>query len=248
MKFRLLAYCFFAVSFFSFSQKEIVSQNGAWLMYFGNHRLSEKWGIHTEYQFRRSDFLKNWQQSLTRIGVDYHLGGQNTVTAGYGWIVSFPYGEQPIAVTTTEHRIWQQFATKSSAGRFNLDHRYRLEQRFIENAFLNDVEEKEVDGFKFLQRTRYRFMISMPLNRKTMEDNTLFLALYDEMFIGFGKGTGKNILEQNRLFGSIGWRFNTQSNVQLGYMNQLLIKSDGIKMERNHNFQLAWTYNFDFRN
>jgi hypothetical protein len=35
------------------------------------------------------------------------------VTGGYGWIRSFPYGEQPIVETFDEHRIWQQLVTKS---------------------------------------------------------------------------------------------------------------------------------------
>ena len=229
MKTWLIPIYFLFLTFSTFGQKEIAAQNGAWLMYFGNHRLTEKWGIHTEYQFRRSDFVNDWQQSLARIGVDYHFNNQNSLTAGYGWIVSFPYGEQPIAVNTTEHRIWQQFINKSVSGRFNFNHRYRL------------------DGFKFRQRARYRFMVSIPLNRKTMEDKTLFLSVYDEVFLGFGKGIGKNILDQNRLFGSIGWKFNARSNVQLGYLNQMIIKGDGIHLERNHNLQVSWTYNLDFR-
>ncbi|PHR30390.1 MAG: hypothetical protein COA38_10450 [Fluviicola sp.] len=247
MKTWLIPICILFMTFSAFGQKEIVTQNGAWFMYFGNHRLTEKWGIHTEYQLRRSDFVKDWQQSLARIGVDYHFNPQNSLTAGYGWIVSFPYGEQAIAVNTTEHRIWQQFINKSVSGRFNFNHRYRLEQRFIENASLNGIQEKEVDGYKFRQRARYRFMISIPITRKTMEDKTLFLSLYDEVFLGFGKGIGKNILDQNRLFGSIGWKFNGRSNVQLGYLNQMIFKSDGIHIERNHNVQLSWTYNLDFR-
>jgi hypothetical protein len=77
------------------SQKQIDNQNGAWLMYFGNHKLTEKFSLHTEYQWRRSDYFNNWQQSLARVGIDYHFNKQNSVTAGYGWIVSYPYGEQP---------------------------------------------------------------------------------------------------------------------------------------------------------
>ena len=229
----------------TFGQKQIANQNGAWLMYFGNHKLSEKFSLHTEYQFRRNELFNNWQQSLARVGLDFHFDKQNSVTAGYGWIVSFPYGEQPIAVNTTEHRIWQQFINKTNYGRFYFHHRYRLEQRFIENAFLNTANEKEVDGFKFRQRARYRFLLSIPLNHSSMQDNTLFLSLYEEVFLGFGKGIGRNILDQNRLYGAIGWRFNAKSNVQLGYLNQFVIKSDGLKMERNHNLQLSWTYNFD---
>ena len=34
--------------------------------------------------------------------------------------------------------------------------------------------------------------------------------------------------------------------LQAGYLNQFIVKSDGINMERNHQFQAAVTYNFDF--
>lgn len=242
----LITMMFLMTSFVSIGQKNIANQNGAWIMYFGNHKLSEKFSLHTEYQFRRTDFVNNWQQSLARIGLDYHFDKNNAVTAGYGWIVSFPYGQQPISVYTNEHRIWQQFITKSSYGRLNFNHRYRLEQRFIEKAFLNSSNEREVDGFKFRQRARYRFLVAIPLIHKTMSDKTLFLGFYEEVFLGFGTGIGKNILDQNRLYGAIGWKFNAKSNIQLGYLNQIIVKSNGIDMERNHNLQLSWTYNLDF--
>ncbi|MFT6199912.1 MAG: hypothetical protein ACJAQ2_001691, partial [Vicingaceae bacterium] len=67
----------------SFAQKNIEPQSNSWWMYFGNHKINEKYSLHTEYQFRRSDFAKNWQQSLARIGVDYHINKENAITVGY---------------------------------------------------------------------------------------------------------------------------------------------------------------------
>lgn len=242
----IIASLLFGVLNLATAQKEIDTQFGSWWMYFGNHKVSEKLSIHTEYQFRRADFTANWQQSLARVGLDYHFNKQNALTAGYGWIISFPYGTQPIAVNTTEHRIWQQFVTKSNSGRFYFNHRYRLEQRFIENASLNMADDKVVDGFKFRQRARYRFLLSIPISKPKLEDNTLFVGFYEEVFLGFGSGIGKNILNQNRLFGALGYRFNARTNVQLGYLNQFVVKSDGVRMERNHMLQLSWTHNLDF--
>jgi hypothetical protein len=182
-----------------------------------------------------------------RIGLDYYLPNKTQLTGGYGWIVSFPYGEQPIPVKFNEHRIWQQLILQQKSGRFYFHHRYRLEQRFLENAFINTANEKETDGFRFRQRGRYRFLISIPITHKTMEDNTLFFAAYDEVFLGFGKGIQKNILDQNRLFFALGWRFDADFNVQMGYLNHYVIKGDGIRKENNHTLQLGITYNLDFR-
>jgi hypothetical protein len=230
------------------AQTVTATQFNSWFMYFGNHKLNDKFGLHTEYQFRRSDFVKDWQQSLMRVGIDYYLPNKGMATGGYGWIVSFPYGEQPIAVKSTEHRIFQQLILQQKIGRFHFNHRYRLEQRFLENASLDINGEKVVDGFNFKQRARYRFFVSVPISKPKMEDNTLFLAFYEEVFLGFGNGVQKNILDQNRLYFALGWRFDKDFNVQLGYLNHRVIKSDGVRSENNHTLQLGISYNLDLRN
>ncbi len=246
MKNLIIISAFLLVFFNGFSQKEIVSQNDGWAMYFGNHKLNKNWGIHTEYQWRRSDYFNSWQQSLMRLGIDYYAKNGMQITAGYGWIKSFPYGKQASLYAYNEHRIWQQLILKNSFPRLEVQHRYRLEQRFIEQKAvdLNGIYKHE--QFNFRQRIRYRFLVNIPLTNKEMIDNTLFLSLYDELFVGFGKGIGKNIVDQNRLYGALGWRFNKNIHVQLGYLNQFIIKADGVKMERNHTIQAAITYNLDF--
>lgn len=241
----VVLFCSTAFSFVA--QKDIATQSNAWVMYFGNHYLSDKWGIHTEYQWRRNQFFEHWQQSLMRIGVDYYATNKAQYTLGYGWIKSFSNGKQPIAHYNNEHRIWEQFVLKNDLGKFQFQHRYRLEQRFIENWVPTTEGAYQTDGFLFRQRIRYRFLLNAPLSRKEMADNTLFLSLYDEVFLGFGKGIGKNVMDQNRIYAALGWRFTKNVNLQLGYLNQYIIKSDGIKAERNHTLQVGFTYNLDFR-
>ncbi len=234
------------------AQKIISPQSHGWIMYFGNHKFNDRWGLHTEYQWRRAgrdesaNVFQDWQQSLLRVGVDYYAKNLTQWTAGYGWIKTFEYGDQPISHSFNEHRIWEQFIVKNKVGRVDIQHRYRLEQRFVEQYKLGTSGEYEQNGYAFRNRIRYRFMVTVPLSRKELKDNTLFLSIYDEPFLGFGKGIGKNILDQNRLYGALGWRFNKDFNVQLGYLNQYVVKTDGIKAERNHTLQLSMTYNFNF--
>jgi hypothetical protein len=78
-------------------------------------------------------------------------------------------------------------------------------------------------------------------------DNTLFFAAYDEPFLGFGRGIAKNVLVQNRLYAALGWRFNAACHIQLGYLNQYIVKKDGVQAERNHTLQSALIYNLDLR-
>lgn len=240
------------LSFFAivFAQKEIANHQNGWISYLGNHKLSNKIGFHTEYQWRRENGFQHWQQSLLRVGIDYNLNSSFSITAGYGWIETFPYGEQPVIHEFTEHRIWQQFNQKNKVEttlkNFEIHHRYRLEQRFLDTYSLNNSNEIIQGNTIFRQRVRYRLMFMIPLNKKQLEDNTLFLNVNNELFVGFGKGIAKNVFDQNRYNTSLGWRFNSNFSIQLGYLNQYIIKSDGIKAERNHTLLISTNYNLDF--
>jgi hypothetical protein len=55
-----------------------------WYTYFGTFKLSNKLGLHTEYQFRRANVITDWQQSLLRLGLNYHLHPAVQLRVGYG--------------------------------------------------------------------------------------------------------------------------------------------------------------------
>ncbi len=44
-----------------------------WYTYNGDHKLANRWELHTEYQWRRIDLIRSWQQSLKRVGLVYKL-------------------------------------------------------------------------------------------------------------------------------------------------------------------------------
>lgn len=223
------------------AQKEIVSQYHGWYMYFGNHKLTDKISLHTEYQWRRADWIKTWQQSLLRLGVDYRLNDAAVVTLGYGHIVTWPYGEQPVPEKFTEHRLWQTLTLTQRQERFYFNHRFRPEQRWLEGNVFGQ------EGWVYRNRMRYRFLVNYPLTKKEMGPKTLFVSVYDEIFIQFGPNFDRNYLDQNRLFGALGYQFSSKGNVQLGYMQQYVVKGDGLEAERNHTLQISLTYNADFR-
>ena len=248
---KILVFIFIWCHFKSFiAQKDIATHQNAWVTYLGNHKLTKKIGLHTEYQWRRENSFQNWQQSLLRLGVDYHLNTSFSISGGYGWIETFPYGEQPVLNEFTEHRIWQQFNQKNKVEttfkNFEIQHRYRVEQRFLDTYSLNNANEIIQGNTIFRQRVRYRLMFMIPLSKKSLEENTLFLNVNNEVFIGFGKGIAKNVFDQNRFNAGLGWRFSSNFSFQLGYLNQYIIKADGIKAERNQTLLISTIYNLDF--
>jgi hypothetical protein len=48
------------------------------------------------------------------------------------------------------------------------------------------------------------------------------MAVYDEIFIGFGKNVQANVFDQNRLGVLFGYRFNKTFRAEAGYLNQIL--------------------------
>jgi len=223
------------------------NQTNTWYMYMGNHKLNDKWELHTLYHFRRTDIGQDWQQSLARIGLNYHLVPGVVASAGADWVVSYPYGKQPIACNTTEYTAWEALFYRHQVGRLSFMHRYRLEQRFIEkDSYDSAAGEWQKTGTTYKDRFRYMLSVDMPLNNPKMQDKTWFISANDEIFIGMGKNQGKNLLEQNRIYTALGYRFNKDFNLQLGYMNQKLIKADAIHAENNHTLMFGAVYNLDF--
>lgn len=249
---------------FSWAQTDPkIEQTNTWLSYNGNHKLTEKWGLHTEYQLRRNNGLSNPMQHLIRFGLDYNVNKDVMVTAGWAYIETAAYGEFAEQVPSkynnhkfNEQRIWEQLVINhKNSGRFNFDSRFRLEQRWSQ-SFTNvgtaldpdyvRYDDTEEGYWKLRHRARYRFRVTVPLTSSKMEDNTLFLAVADEIFVNIGDRVTANVFDQNRLSAALGWRFTKDSNIQVGYLNQFSQKSDGISKENNHTITVGYTHNLDF--
>ena len=105
---------------------------GNWFMYFGTHKLSEKYSLHYETQLRNYELVSNFNQLLPRVGLNYHIDKNTSLTAGYAFIPTQNvfdqgWGEEMV----TENRIWEQFILKNVVNRVKIRHRYRLEQRWV---------------------------------------------------------------------------------------------------------------------
>jgi len=220
----------------------------AWLMYFGEFRLSEKVGIHAEVQWRRSGPVVNPQQLLIRTGVNYHLYPSVMLTAGYCFVHTSPYGNFPAASGYPENRLWQQVQAKARFGMLEWTGRLRTEQRFSKLPVLDVVSGEFVPG-EAVYTNRFRLMnrLSIPFTGKEITDRTFYLCVYDEIFINSGRSIAANFLDQNRAFVAIGYRFPKIGRLELGFMEQTVFKPDGIRIERNHTLQIGWISTIDCR-
>ncbi|MBH19912.1 MAG: hypothetical protein CL851_05720 [Crocinitomicaceae bacterium] len=176
---------------------------GNWLMYFGTHHLNDKYSIHYETQLRNYELTNNFFQLLPRVGLNYKIDDNSMVTAGYAFIpTQTDFDEGWGNNMVTENRIWEQFILRNSIGSIKIRHRYRLEQRWVKNG----------NNTSYKNRARYMLSLKIPLSKK--EDFPLFLSVYDEIFINISDEP----FNQNRLYTALGYQFNTNANVQLGYL------------------------------
>lgn len=192
----------------------------SWYNGFATVNFTPKLSLWLEYQWRRDGFIETWHQSLARTGVQYQLGKGVSAMLGYAYVISYPFGDYPAGpYTIPEHRIFQQLAWNDNIGRLALNHRFRLEQRFMGRI---DQKATEYTLLEWLYANRFRYQLraTLPLNNKTLTNKTWYLAAYDEIFIGFGKNVNQNIFDQNRIGGLVGYQFNKLLRVDAGFFNQ----------------------------
>lgn len=205
-KFIICNLLFIPFFMFSVAGKGQESELGNWFIYFGNKKINPKWNWHSEVQYRNYNFIGDLEQLLIRTGIGYNLSeNNNNVHLGYGFILSQNYIEgTDDKVDIIEHRIYQQFITRQNFSRFYLQHRYRFEQRFIEDDF----------------SLRFRYFLGLNITIKNIEmiDNTWYISIYNEIFLN----TTGDIFDRNRLYGGIGYKLNKTLRFEVAYMNQFL--------------------------
>lgn len=183
-----------------------------WASYFGDHRLTKQWGFHFDAQYRR-EFDGSWDQVLLRPGVNYWARPNLFLTQGYTYVRS-----RTGSAVTPEHRSWQQLQYMPKLAGLVMNHRFRLEQRWIEIP----------TGHRYQNRIRYFYRTEVPAT------GTWFVGLQNEIFLGFGKNHGASVYDQNRAYVSVGRRFGPIGRLETGYMYQNVLLRDGVRREHNH--------------
>lgn len=186
----------------AFAQK---SDIGSWYIYFGNQQINKKWNWWNEVQYRNYNFIGDLEQLLLRTGIGYNLtDNNNNVLLGYAFILSNPYMQGTDEKTSiTENRIYEQYTTRQNFGRVYIQHRYRLEERFLQ------------DNFKL--RARYFLSFNIPINNKQILPNTFYASAYNEIFLNFKEP----VFDRDRLYVALGYAINKNIKVETGFMYQI---------------------------
>lgn len=180
-------------------------QLGGWYMLFWNADLNNsKFGFQGDIQLRNWEVAGDLEQLLIRGGLTYKATDKALLTLGYGNITSGQFGDSD--ETSGESRVYQEaLLTHDVSSKIQLKHRFRYEQRWVENQ-------------DFRTRYRYNLFLTIPL------DDKLYLSFYNELFINGEREIGDSrvveLFDRNRLYGAVGYKIKSNLKVQLGMMRQ----------------------------
>lgn len=227
------------------AQRTTYANWNAWFVVTGEVALSERWTFLFDVSDRRSGPVDQIQALFGRIGASYELTPNVHVAVGGNRSESYPYGKVPSAYKTPEWRLWEHVQLSQHLGRLSLLHRYRFEQRFLGKSSTGDGA---IDKWVHAGRFRYKISGTLPLHGPSVAPGGLYLTAADEIFVSYGPSVQNNVFDQNRAAVGIGRRLSSEWRMELGYLDQLALKSSGDEVERNHTVTLTLGYNHARRN
>ena len=214
------------------------SRFGNWTGVTSSQRYTDDWRTFVQGEIRTWEFMSNLNELLWRVAVLYDFNPKYSVAAGYVRVDTWPYNDEPYA-KFHENRFYQEFSIRANWWGLKVDHRFRLEQRWITTVRY---------GTEYANRIRYKLGLTYAIKNKMKQVGKFYIKVLIEIFwdfdrfdYWFDREAGNSGLNQNRLYGGVGYKISGLSSIQLGYLWQHRPKADF------HRLVLGYSYNFDFR-
>jgi len=195
----LITICFINISAISEAQPD--HSLGDWQIVVLKGRFTPKWSILCEEQIRNnnSDYTLKYDYLESKAGIYYAISGNLWGAIGAGYFDKYTTGgffHSP--ELQKEVRTWLELYYKFGQSRIIIDHRLRLEQRYMPQIYKN--------------RVKYRLGFIAPLNKPQIKVNSLYLAVNDELFIPqYGP-----LIERNYFFAGAGYVLTGNMALQIG--------------------------------
>jgi hypothetical protein len=206
------------------AQKSITNQSLYWIRYYNIWTINDKWAWHNEVDNRRFLTINRQHHLITHSRIHYKLAPNADVALGLTYSLQSPhdpYGDSRLVVP--ERRIYQESNFSSPLSeRWTLQHRVRIDQRFIRRTQGAELAE----GYDFNFRFRYRLQVSCLLSNPTRKHRTT-LKLSDELMVNAGKSIVYNHFDQNRIYIGIEQQMHKHLSVELGYLNWYQQRASG---------------------
>ncbi len=187
-------------SFGSFAQN---NELGSWDIVNLFVKPTDKYFLYGEVQTRSQKLTTDFYYHEFKGGAGLNFAHKHSAFIGMGDYTTYDFpGNYKSPATTKEFRIWEQLILNNNIGRLKIEHRYRIEQRWVNGDFQN--------------RFRYRINPIIPINHPTFTYNTLFATAFDEVFF---TNLAPYFL-RNRFFAGMGYEFTPLFTLQIGFIRQ----------------------------
>jgi hypothetical protein len=186
---------------------------GNWLMYIGNNAITSNISLWNEIQYRDYTFAGDMNQLLMRSGINYIANEQSQYMIGYAYILTSPLDDSFTFMQNSyklfslkdEHRIFQQALFKQQSNTHVLQHRFRLEQRYIKDQDLQF-------------RLRYFVSDMFSFTKQQLQEKNAYGSVYSEVFLNLQGST----FDRLRLYGALGYQWSKHIRTECGFMTQIL--------------------------
>lgn len=215
---------------------QTIQNRRVWFGYIGQYKVSEKWGCHIEAQFRLDNQLQQNLQNVIRIGGIYYLSSSETLIGGYALVNTL---NALLDKFYRENRLWEQYQLnkKWNNNKNIIVHRFRLEQRWVEQLSTDNTAYQ--NRFRYLNRNLFHIT-----NLKSSNEE-IYAVVQDEVFLTLGNNKiNSNIIDQNRFLVGLGFYYNNNIRLELGYMNQF-VTSNSTNNMMNHTVSISLIQNLD---
>lgn len=148
-------------------------------------------------------FYDNFHYHEAKAGVTVKVNPKFNLSLAGGKYDTYGEGDNFVRPkNNAEFRIWPQIVFLQSIGRFEIEHRYRVEGRFTNNGY----------------RNRYRFRLGAyyPFGNEKKGFKPFQVGVSNEVFFT----NREPYYERNRLLTAFTYNLSKNSSVQLGYLYQ----------------------------
>jgi hypothetical protein len=180
------------------AQNNEFEEIGSWYILSSNSKLSKNWSVQAQTQIRFFELASEIQQFKIRTGATYNIIEGLSIGLGYAYFRNdFSYlAETPAPFD--EHRIVEDIYLSQKMGKAKINHRARLENRFI-------IVDGDTDTRHWF---RYMVKVSHPISEKFTADiyNEIWLNLQEPIFAQNWLGTGVSYKVNELLKARVGYQ------------------------------------------
>jgi hypothetical protein len=193
-----------------------------WFNNYWNMRVSDKLFWAGELHYRTTErnnvpFVGRTAQVYNRHGIKYMFSKNFNMTAGGVLRLDFTPdpGNSDFNAVIVEPRLWHEYffgmPFSYSGVNFMVYHRLRFEHRW---------SKSNLKGADYIYRNRYRykFMMKIPLNKRSLTPGTYYFNPDVEIIMQSGRTVMANPLEDLRIYPNFGYIFNPRVSGSMGMM------------------------------